>query len=354
MKICFRCKMLDFKNPKKALNASSRIQLFLIAFVLLSIGASAQVNKKYLINSWIKHDILRSDSSRILDPTILGNNMELTFKNGDTLTCKFKARTQDYKYTILGTSLIFGNFSLIIKELTETKLSLADALEIDPSKAIMLVFIPKKLSDLTFSPEYYKAKNGENVYKSVPALLEPAFIDDKMSPIDYVFERFGFPEFKKGGFVVRFVVNKNGEIKGSKIVASSNERYNAKLIQAVEKTKGKWRPATFLGEKVNVEVEFNYNLGFEEREISSVVDSVRYAENYYATGNDFFQAGSYRQAEKYYQKALDFDPLHINAYYQHAATSIVLRKKDAACKDYQQLIFLDQRKAKKLSEKFCQ
>jgi tetratricopeptide (TPR) repeat protein len=360
MKISFKCQLTDFGNQmydirdqKQPIKSRSIIQLFLFAFLFVSFSSTAQIDEKYLVNSWIKTDILRSDSSRILDPNILANNMELIIKNEDSLLFKVKSRSYYYRYTILGRTLTFGTFAFKIIELSETKLTLIDGSEPDPSKALMLKFIPKKLSDLTFSPEYYKAKNGENVYRSIPGLLEPIFINENMSPIDYVFEKFGFPEYKKGGFVVRFIVNKNGQIKGTKLVASSNERYNEKLIQAINKTKGKWIPGTFQGEKVNIEVEYNYNLGFEDRQITSVVDSIAYAETYYSTGNDFFQTGSYKQAEKYYNKALEFNPMHINAYYQHAATSIVLRKKDEACKDYQQLIYLDQKKAKKLSDKYC-
>jgi Gram-negative bacterial TonB protein C-terminal/Tetratricopeptide repeat len=327
--------------------------LFFISFLFISIASSAQNDEKYVYNSWIKSEILRSDSSRILDPTILNNNMEIVFKNNDSLLFKIKSRSAFYKYSIVGNSMIFGSYAFEVIEYSDTKLTLVDRSEPDRSKALMLKFIPKRLNDLTFSPEYYKAKNGENVYKSIPGLLEPIFLNANLSPIDFVFEKFGFPEYKKGGFVVRFIVNKDGQIKGTKLIASSNERYNDKLIQAVSKTKGKWLPGTFQGEKVNIEIEYNYNLGFEDRQLTSVVDSIAYAETYYTTGNDFFQTGSYRQAEKYYQKAIDFNPLHINAYYQHAATSIALRKKDEACKDYQQLIYLDQKKAKRLSDKYC-
>jgi tetratricopeptide (TPR) repeat protein len=327
--------------------------IFFMALFFSSIASKAQIDEKFLINSWIKSDLLRSDSSRILDSQILSNNMEIIFKNNDSLIYKVNSRSSNYKYSTIGTSLVFGNYAFKIIELSETKFTLVDSSEPDPSKTLMVKFIPKKLFDLTYTPEYYIAKNGENVYKSIPGLIEPLFIDPNMSPIDFVFEKFGFPEYKKGGFVVRFIVNKNGEVKGTKLIASSNERYNDKLIQAVNKTKGKWKAGSFQGEKVNIEVEYNYNLGFEDRQLTSVVDSIAYAESYYSTGNDFFQIGSYKQAEKYYQKALAFNPLHINSYYQHAATSIALRKKDEACKDYQQLIYLDQKKAKKLSDKYC-
>ncbi len=338
----------------KTINQTSAIffNLFL-AFFLFSNIAFAQFDEKLLINEWIKADVSRVDSSRILDPSLINNNMDIIFKNSDSLIFRIKSRTYNYKYLIVGNSLSFGSFVFKLVDLTESKLVLAEATEADPSKAIMLKFMPKKLYDLTYTPEFYKAKNGENVYRAIPGVLDPMFNDPNMSPIDFVFERFGFPEYKKGGFVAKFVVNKKGEVRGVRVIATSNERYNDKLVQAINKTKGKWRPATFQGEKVNVEVEYNYNLGMEDRQITSTVDSLTYAESYYSTGNDFFQVGSYKQAEKYYEKALSYNPLHINAYYQHAATSIALRKKEEACKDYQQLIFLDQKKAKKLSEKYC-
>jgi tetratricopeptide (TPR) repeat protein len=328
---------------------------FLIIGLLLVVGntLSAQIDKQHFQNNWIKTETLRADSSRIFDPTLTGSAISLRVLNGDSLQFSISNRMQNYKYTFLNSVLVFGMFTFKIQELSAQKLVLIENTETDVSKAIMLVFMPKNLFDLTYTPEYYLAKNKEIVYKALPGKLEPLFRDKNMSAVDYVFERFGFPEYKKGGFVVRFVINQKGELKGAKIVATSNERYNEKLIQAVNKTKGKWLPATYQGKPINVEVEFNFNLGFEDRQISSIVDSTAYSQNYYNTGNEFFQSGSHKQAEKYYQKAIDYDPLNINAYYQHAAVSIALRKKDQACKDFQQLIFLDQKKAIKLQQKYC-
>jgi hypothetical protein len=51
--------------------------------------------------------------------------------------------------------------------------------------------------------------------------------------------------------------------------------------------------------------------------------------------------------------SLNYNPLNINSYYQHAACLILLRRKDDACKDYQQLVFLEQKKAKVLQDKYC-
>jgi TonB family protein len=171
--------------------------------------------------------------------------------------------------------------------------------------------------------------------------------------MDYVFEKFEFPEYRKGGFVVRFVVSHTGELSGVKVIASSNEKYDTKLVSAVQKTKNKWKPATYMGKKVNVELTYDYNLGFSERTNTSQVDSTAYSTAYYKSGVEMFNAGSYKMAERYLKKSTEYNPFNVSAYFQHAATCIILRDYKSACRDYDQLIFLDQKKAIKLKETYC-
>ena len=327
----------------------------LILLLLISVSQSfGQRNfSKDILNDWKKSDIRSKDGSKLYDKTFLNASFDLKVFSKDSLSLFANGRRNNYNYIVKDSIFSFNRMTFKIRSLTDTELVIDQADYSDESQALSIKFIPKKLFDLTYSPISYLSKNGERVYQQETGKLEPYFMDKNMAVMDYIFEKFGFPEYRKGGFVVRFVVTKTGDLKGVAVVASSNDKYNDKLVAAVYKTKGKWQPAEYLGEKVNVEVEYDYNLTTSDREVNSVVDSLEYSKNYYDYGNDFFERGAYKQAETYYQKAINFNALNINAYYQHAACLILLRRKDDACKDYQQLVFLEQKKAKVLQDKYC-
>lgn len=328
--------------------------LFLFIFIVFSLSVFGQKDfSKLIVNQWMKQEILMKDSSKIYDRTINSWNFDLNFFNGDSVSIMYGGRAFDFNYRLKDSLLSFNKMVFQIKKLDDISLILDQVNLPNNPQAFKLIFRPKKLYDLSFTPESYLSKSGERVYKIFPGKLEPYFIDKEQTAMDYIFEKFEFPEFKKGGFVVRFVINTKGEIKGTSILATSNDRYNQKLIAAVAKTKGKWRPAEFLGEKVNVEVEYDFNLEFNPTKSQAFVDSSEYSKTYFSYGNDFFERKSYRQAESYYKKAIDFDALNINAYYQRAACNILLRNKELACGDYQQLVFLEQTKAKELFKKNC-
>ena len=328
--------------------------LFLFIFIVFCCSANGQQDfSKLLVNHWMKQEILKKDSSKIFDRTINSWNFDLNFFSKDSVRVMYGGRAFNYNYRLKDSLLTFNKMIFQIKKLDDISLVLDQANLSNDPLAFKLIFRPKKLSDLSFTPESYLSKNGERVYIILPGNLEPYFIDKAQTAMDYVFEKFEFPEFKKGGFVVRFVINTKGEIKGTRILATSNDRYNQKLIAAVAKTKGKWLPAEFLGEKVNVEVEYDFNLDFNPTKSKSNIDSSEYSRTYFSYGNDFFERKSFRQAESYYKKAIDFDALNIDAYYQRAACNILLRKKEEACGDYQQLVFLEQTKAKELFKKYC-
>ena len=325
--------------------------LFLITFSFQVFGQKDF--SKDLLNDWKKTEIRTKDGSRIFDPTISMATFDIKIFSKDSLRLFTNGRATNYPYTLKDSTLSFNKMIFKIKKLSDTDLQLDQADYIDEMQALSIKYLPKKLFDLTYTPTSYVSKKGEVVYQKVDGKLEPYFMDKNMSVMDYIFEKFEFPEYRKGGFVVRFVVTASGEVKGVKVIATSNERYNDKLVAAVYKTKGKWQPATYFGDKVSVEIEYDFNLGYEERQITSTVDSTEYSKMYFNYGNEFFERGSYKQAESYYKKSINYNPLNTMAYYQHAATCILLRRKDEACEDYKQLIFLDQKKAKTLSDKYC-
>ncbi|MCY1375227.1 hypothetical protein D9M69_626280 [compost metagenome] len=150
------------------------------------------------------------------------------------------------------------------------------------------------------------------------------------------------------------MVTATGDVTGVRVIASSNDRYNENLVKAVLKTRGMWMPAEFKGEKVSTEVEYDYNLGYHDRDLSSSeVDSVSYSKMYLDYGLQYISTGSYRNAATYLKKAIDLNPLNVDAYYKHAEVSFALRKKEEGCESLSYLLLLEQKKAEPLYEKYC-
>lgn len=329
-----------------------RIFLF-VAAVFLSINAIGQNSLRNKIkNNWKKTDITAIDGSAYYDEAILGLDFDINIFSNDSLELFNNNRLNTLSYRLSADStLALAGLRLKIKEISDIKM-VVESLESDGFD-FKITFTPKKLFDLTYSPEAYRAKNGEVVFTAIHGKLEPQFISKNMSPMDFIFERFGFPEYRKGGFVVRFVVTAKGDLAGVHVVASTNDRYNDNLVKAVLQTKGMWKPAEFKGEKVSTEVEYDYNLGYNDRQLTSQVDSSSYSKTYFDYGMQFISTGAYKNAASYFQKAIDFNPLNVDAYFKHAEVSLALRRKEDACESLSYLILLEQKKAKPLYDKNC-
>lgn len=325
-----------------------------IIFALFTVAGYSQSDlQNKLLQNWKLDEITRVDGSTVYDKDITKLQLDLNFNTKENLFIINSSKISQSTYLLTDSLLSFLNLQFKIVTLTDTKLELEHLNGEQNVFALKLIYIPKKLADLTFTPNYYVSNKGDIVYQNTPSKLEPLFAYNNMSPMDYIFEKFEFPPYRKGGFVVRFIVTEKGEVKGARVAASSNDRYNDKLLAAVYDTKNKWVPATYLGEKVAVEMEYDFNLGFDTENQSTNIDSLEYSKTYYGYGEEFFEQKSYKQAETYFKKAIDFNPKNIKAYYQHAACLIFLKRPQEACKDYQTLIYLDQVKAKELFEKYC-
>ena len=327
--------------------------LLSVITIFISFQVFAQSDlKKEIQKNWKKTNITAIDGSTYYDEEILGLDFDLNINSDQYLDLFNSNRVTKYRYNLSSDSILtVAGLRLKVREISDIKM-VVESMESDGFD-FKITYTPKELFDLTYTPEAYRAKNGEVVFISISGKLEPLFINKTMSPMDYIFERFGFPEYRKGGFVVRFVVTDKGEISGVRVVASSNNRYNDKLVEAVMKTKGMWQPAEFKGQKVNTEVEYDYNLGYYDRQITSEVDSSKYSKMYFDYGMNYYNNGSYKNAAYYFEKAIDYNALNVDAYFKHAEVSFVLRDKKAGCESLTYLILLDQKKAQPLYDKNC-
>lgn len=330
-----------------------KLSFFLFLLNVFCFSAFSQENlPKLLLNYWKKTEITAPDGSKIYHSGYEDKSFDLKILSADSLILFKENLATSYKYFYKDSLLIFKDFHFKVLKLSELELELQRVHVNDTTLALVIHFEPKKLFDLTYTPESYIAQNGEPVYKVVYGKLEPAFKDSLWSPVEYIMRRFGFPEYKKGGFVVSLVVTKNGDIRAARVITSTKNRYNKKLLKAVKTTKGKWLPAQFRGEKVNVALEFDFNLGNIEGD-EKKVDSVLYSLEFLECAQQSYSYHAYSKSLNCAKLAIDYNPFNVAAYYQHAATSLYLRNIKAACNDYRQLIFLGQKKAESLYEKHC-
>lgn len=329
-----------------------RILLFIPILLISSFSFAQNALKNKIINNWKKTDITAIDGSPFYNPEMKEFEFDMNIFSSDSLDLFNVNRLTPLKYRLAADStLIVSGVRLKIREISD--ISMVVESSENQGYDFKITYMPKNLFDLTYTPEAYRAKNGEVVFTAIHGKLEPQFINKTMSPVDFIFEKFGFPEYRKGGFVVRFVVTAKGELTGIRVVASSNDRFNDNLVNAVLQTKGMWKPAVFKGEKVSAEVEYDFNLGYNDRQLSSQVDSLSYSKQYYDYGIQFISTGAYKNAANYFQKAIDFNPLNVDAYFKHAEVSLAMRKKEDACESLSYLLLLEQKKAVPLYEKNC-
>lgn len=330
-----------------------RTVFFAIFPLLMTFPGFSQIQlRQQLIKNWKKTDITAIDGSPYYDEETVNLDFDLHFFSTDSVYLFNNSRLTPLRYRLSADSmLVLSGLRLKVAEISDIKLVL-ESLESEGFD-FRITYTPKKLFDLTYTPEAYRAKNGEIVFTAIHGKLEPQFVHKTMSPVDFIFEEFGFPEYRKGGFVVRFVVTATGDVTGVRVIASSNDRYNEKLVRAVLKTRGMWKPAEFKGENVTTEVEYDYNLGYGDRSLTSEVDSVAYSKMYLDYGLQFISTGAYRNAASYLKKAIDFNPLNVDAYFKHAEVSFALRRKEEGCESLSYLLLLEQKKAEPLYEKHC-
>lgn len=310
--------------------------------------------KEALQGEWIKDKVTLKDGSPVYDPSIINTSFILDFRN-DSLIVSINGINALQKYKVTDSTIIYKDTRYKVTRMEKPILEVVQVGQPEDVEPLKISFIYKPVHDLSATPQYYLAKNGEPVYLLQPDVVEPKFIHSIQTPIDFIYSYFKFPEYKKGGFVARFVITKTGQMEGLRLEASSDKRYDQRLIDAIKKTEGKWLPATYQGEAVNCEIEYNFDLGWSKPSYSTnteELDKVA-AEEYFSYGKYYFSNKNYKSATYYFDKAIEKDAYNIEAYYLRAASAVFRKDINAACKDYLTLKNLDQKKGADLYEKYC-
>jgi hypothetical protein len=327
--------------------------VFLVCLFSIQESVSQNVSKEDLQGEWVKNKISLKDGSPIYDESINNSSFGLEFY-GDGLIVSVGDKSSITTYTLLNNTLTYRGNHFVIERFDKPILVLKQT-ETDASiEPIQIEMHFKPTVDLSLVPAYYYAKNEEKVYISQIGIVEPKYLNPAMSSMDYIFQNFRFPVMKKGGFVARFVITKNGTLEGIRIVASSNSKYDDRLVSAIKKTKGKWRAANFQGVPVNCELEYNFDLGYTTPKMDLTEDKKMVAQEYESNAKYYFDVKNYKSVIYYCTKAIENDPYLIDSYYLRAASNVFRKDINGACGDYLQLKNLGQVKATDLYAKYCQ
>jgi len=227
---------------------------------------------------------------------------------------------------------------------------------------LRLSFIPARFHNIGFTPQTYRTKGQDTIYVSKHNYLEPLFKDADRSASQFISDNFFFPEYKAGDFFARFIITKQGDIKGIEVLESTHENYNKYLIKAIKATAGKWKPAVWEGKPINTEIKMGFDLGWTEKMRNKNGDSATQKDiidsnesNYnLMQGNIYMEEKKYTLAIKELTKSIALDPLNIDAYYARAAVYALTKDVQKMCLDLQQLKNMQQTKGTELWNKFCQ
>lgn len=337
----------------------------ILTIILFSTQIFAQTFKQKIVDEWVKDNISLYDGSPILKDEVRNMQLRYTFMKNDSFQVTINGKTGRGTYYVKNDTLYFAkNIAFKIERLDDIKLVFR-AISLDSSslsKALRLSFIPARFHNLGFTPQTYRTKGQDTIYVSKHNYLEPLFMDADISASQFISERFFFPEYKAGDFYARFIITKQGEIKGIEVLESTHENYNKYLIKAIKATAGKWRPAEWEGKPVNAEIKMGFDMGWTEKmerksgNADAKKDTIDANEsNYYLMqGNINVEAKRYSLAIKDLTKSIALDPLNIDAYYARAAVYALTKDVQKMCVDLLQLKNMQQTKGTDLWNKFCQ
>jgi len=337
----------------------------ILTFLFFSTQIFAQTFKQKIVDEWVKDNISLYDGSPILKDEVRNMQLRYTFMPNDSFRVTINGKTGEGTYKVKNDTLYFSkNIAFKIERLDDIKLVFR-AINLDTasqSKALRFSFIPARFHNLGFTPQTYRTKGQDTIYVSKHNYLEPFFMDADRSASQFISDNFFFPEYKAGDFYARFIITKQGEVKGIEVLESTHENYNKSLIKAIKSSVGKWKPAIWEGKPINTEIKMGFDMGWSEKmkgkngDAAAKKDTIDENEsNYYLMqGNIYVEAKKYTLAIKELTKSISLDPFNIDAYYARAATYALTKDVQKMCVDLLYLKNMQQAKGTALWNKFCQ
>lgn len=341
----------------------------LLLFVSIQIFAQDSVKvskpKKYTIEQlsgeWVKEEIRMKDGSKLYNSPLNEAFLRYIFQPGDSVKIIYDGRSGNVPFTFNGNRLTINGLPLVIDYLDENKLILEEEKD---TLALQIRLVSAKIHNLGFMPQTYITQGNDTIYVAERNYIEPMFNNPAESAMQFISENFMYPEYRTDDFFARFIITKTGEVKGIKILNSTNEKFNQRLIKAIKKTEGFWKPATWEGKPVNVEMKMRFDMGWSQKmaaknpkEYGNLVDSTQIrkdiSDSYLMEGNYYSEIGSYKQALQSYSLSIKNNPLNVDAYYKRAAIFALRKQTDKMCEDLKHLRDLEQKRGAELYQKYC-
>lgn len=329
----------------------------LLFLLMLSYrGFTQTFDLKKIRGEWVKTTITLTDGSPIYTSDFQNSQLYYDFFSADSVLNTINGKSRKLRYQIQDSILVIEDVYFKIKELSDIKLVINQLPSSSVEVPIQISMIPQRVHRVGFQPDSYVAKNGERVYISDNYHLVPIFLNSQKSAMTYIYEKFGFPDWRRALFIARAIVTKEGQLTGVRMEESTQPKYNQKLLDAILSTKGNWLPAKLEGKPINTEIIFRFDLDWTKvgpSQEDELAQKRQMAEEYFQDGNYFMTLNQPKLAIESLTEALKNDHLFVKAYYQRAAAYIAIKRMDKACLDYKQLLFLEQKQAQILYDTYC-
>lgn len=343
--------------------------LFLI-FVSLQIFAqdSLKISKpktykiKQLLGEWVKEEIRMKDGSKLYNNPLSEMNLRYVFNDDNTATIYYDGRSGNVPYLLQNDKIEINSLPLIISYLDKNRLILEEEKD---TLGIQIRLVSAKIHNLGFTPQSYITQGNDTIYVAERNYLEPFFNDPAQNAMQFISENFGYPEYRADDFYARFIITKNGEVKGIKILNSTNPKFDIKLVKAIKKSEGKWIPAKWEEKTVNVEIKMRFDMGWSQKmaaknpkEYGGLVDSTQIrnelSDNYLLEGDYYADTKNYKQALRAYNLSIQNNPLNVQTYYKRAAIFALNKQTNKMCEDLRHLRDLEQKRGADLYRKYCE
>lgn len=222
--------------------------LIITILVVLASYAPAQ-NQKMIQRSWIKTSI-ENLSNRPAEPDTM--YLRYTFSK-TALDISFSPAWDDYKqnWSVTSNKLTIGYDAYTIEELTDSTLTIS----LEGFRRVRFMS-----EDYLNNQEKYLVSAGE--YNGKPLYKANRYITPRYSGKEQ-FRQFvqknaeGYNIKKATYFFATFIVTESGKVENVKIVKGITDGFDRDITKQLLKTSKDWKPATFQGKPIQVEMYYD-------------------------------------------------------------------------------------------------
>lgn len=168
--------------------------------------------------------------------------------------------TKDEVYQVIGNTVLPSSYTrtgndlkigpaqrFMIEEYTDKSLRLVEAQGNDPARFYLIPI--DSFQRMGFFKYAYTVVNADTIY-TMNVGIEPIYPKGSMELLEEIMQGFTVSV----SFEYSYVVRKDGTIGEVEVLFTTNDKRNKRLIQMVQKSSGKWIPATWRGKAIDVKI----------------------------------------------------------------------------------------------------